>query len=359
MVVNGELAVNFASNGYLGLSTHPDVIAAMCREAARTGTSSTASRVVGGNLSSTSALERALASLEGREDAVVFSSGYHANTAVLGALGRLVPNCVVVSDALNHASIVDGCRLAKCTVAVYDHLDVEHVQSILHHLGDVPAVVVTESRFSMDGDVADLAALSAVCDRHSAMFIVDEAHSTGVDGQGRGLVHTLGLGDHVDLIVGTLGKALGVHGAFVAGDRVAIRWLENAARPFLYTTALPGPIAAAALAALEVLDRERPFEGLWRNIHALHDALNERGLMHHLGSAAPGPIVPIVVGSPQRAVALQRGLARRGLLAVAIRPPTVPDGTSRVRISIRADHTAQHIERLADALAEALDELDD
>jgi 7-keto-8-aminopelargonate synthetase-like enzyme len=204
----------------------------------------------------------------------------------------------------------------------------------------------------MDGDVAPLAQIAALCEQHQAALIVDEAHSTGIDGGGRGLVHELGLGARVHAVVGTLGKSLGAQGAFVAGSTLLIHWLENSARSFIYSTALSPPLAAAAQAAIQVLLDERPDLALWQNIGRIRDRLSSAGLLALVPESARGPILPIVVGAAERALAAQEILERSGVLAVAIRPPTVPAGTSRIRISLRADHDESDLEALVAALLE-------
>lgn len=362
--VGGRQLWSFASNGYLGLSTHPRVVGALVHEAERTGASASASRQVAGNLVAHHELEHALAALKGAEQALVFSSGYAANLGVLGALGRALDVALgdddrapplFVSDALNHASIIDGCRLSGAEVAIYPHGDAAAAEALLARARAEGrrALLVTESRFSMDGDVAPLAALAAACRAHGAALVVDEAHATGVDGEGRGLVHALGLADHVDVVVGTLGKALGAHGAFVAGARATVRYLENAARPFVFSTGLPAHLAAAALAALAVLREERPDRALAQNVATLRMLLAERGVDAAVAPGATGPILPVRVGAPARALALAHHLMEHQVLAVAIRPPTVPEGTARVRLSVRADHPPKALVALADALASA------
>lgn len=347
VVVRGRELKNFASNAYLGLGTHPEVIAACVREAAVSGASSTASRLISGNLEATAALERSIAALKGTEDALVFSSGYLANLGVCCALGAaLDEKAIFLSDALNHASLIDGCRLSKAELEIYAHADAEDVARRLRAAAarGLRAVILTESRFSMDGDLAPLRALAELAEQFDATLVVDEAHSTGVDGDGRGLVHALGLDARVDVVIGTLGKALGAHGAFVAGTRTLCRWLENAARSFVFTTGLPGPIAAAARAAIDVLCRDRPDKALWSNVQVLRDALAPKQIAVH------GPIVPVILGDPARTVAAAHQLERAGFLVGAVRPPTVPDGTSRLRITVRADHREEDLVALAEQL---------
>ncbi|MCC7073129.1 MAG: aminotransferase class I/II-fold pyridoxal phosphate-dependent enzyme [Deltaproteobacteria bacterium] len=362
--VRGRELWNFASNSYLGLSTHPRVVAALVAEAERTGASSTASRQVAGNLAAHQQLETALAELKRQEEALLFSSGYAANLGVLGALGRALDVAsgehdaappLFVSDALNHASIIDGCRLSGAEVAIYPHGNAAAAYLLLARarVEGRRALLVTESRFSMDGDVAPLAALAQACRTHGAALVVDEAHATGVDGEGRGIVHELGLAAKVDVVVGTLGKALGAHGAYAAGARATMRYLENAARPFVYSTGLPAHLAAAALAALVVLREERPDRTLVAKVRALRALLAERALEDVVGRGADGPILPVRVGDPARAMTLARHLGEHEVLAVAIRPPTVPEGGARVRLSVRADHPHEALVALADALASA------
>lgn len=364
VTVDGRALWCFSSNGYLGLAQHPRVVAAAQREAAKSGTSSTSSRLVCGNLAVVDELEAALARLKGKDQALVFSSGYAANVGVLVALGVMLEQALeqpgarpplFLSDAQNHASIVDGCRLSGAEVLVYPHLDAAAVEVALARAATERrrALIVTESRFSMDGDLAPLPRLAAACRAHGAALVVDEAHATGIDGEGRGLVHALGVTDQVDVVVGTLGKALGAHGAFAAASGTLVRWLENAARTFVYSTGLPGCVAAAALAALHVLHDERPDRALAAKLATLRALLSARGLAGVIHQGASGPILPVVVGCSARALALQEHLLAHGVLGVAIRPPSVPEGGSRVRLSLCAEHPQQALVALADALSSA------
>jgi len=356
IIIDGESKLNFASNGYLGLSVHPKVIAALSAGAEEFGTSSAASRLVTGNTSVGQKLEKALAALKGTEDALLMSSGYQANLGVLQAISALYADqnqtLTLFSDALNHASLVDGCRQTRANVVVYPHRDTRFLRKALSAHEGQAKFIITESRFSMDGDIAPLAELAALKKEFSAGLFVDEAHATGVDGEGRGLIHELKLVKDVDFIVGTLGKGLGTHGAFVAGQRRYLRWVENTARSFIYSTALPGAIASATLAALEVLEDERPFEKLAENVRYIREALKQKSLGFLIAPDADGPILPIIVGSPDRALNLQKYLMNKGILAVAMRPPTVPAGTCRIRLSIRADHDQRDLDQLIDVLKE-------
>ena len=324
--------VAFASNDYLGLSVHPTVVAAAHEALDHWGTGAGASRLVTGSRPVHEELEAALAAVKHTERAAVFPTGFAANLGVLGAFGdRGVRIC---SDELNHASIIDGARLSHAEVAVYRHRDVDHLERLLRDATG-PAIVVTDVVFSMDGDVAPVKDIAAACRRHGALLIVDEAHSV--------------LGPDIDadvagtdvLRVGTLSKTLGSLGGFVAGRRSFIDLLENRARPYIFTTAPTPPDAAAALAALRLLSTA---EG---------DRLRTR-LANHVARVAPGhgsPIIPIILGSDERAVAASAALRDHGVWVPAIRPPTVAPGTARLRITLSAAHTSGHIALVLDALA--------
>ena len=328
---DGRTIVSFASNDYLGLSQHPAVVRAAADALERWGTGSGSARLIVGSRPVHRELESELAAWKGTEAALVFPTGFAANLGVLTTFATA--GVLVVSDELNHASIIDGCRLARGRVEIARHRDVAHVDALLSaHQG--PAIVVTDTVFSMDGDEAPLDELLDVCARHDALLVVDEAHAV--------------LGPHVPeypniLRVGTMSKTLGALGGFVAGPRAFIDLVINAARPFIFTTAPTPADSAAALAALRVL---RSSEG-----HALID-----GLRSHVERVAPGhpsPIVPIVLGDEQRALdASTILLDDHGLLVPAIRPPTVAPGTSRLRIALSAAHTDDEVDRLAKALAE-------
>lgn len=326
-----DRTVSFASNDYLGLIAHPAVVAAACEAAGRWGPGAGASRLVVGSRPVHDELEAALAEWKGAEAALLFSSGYTANLGVLTTFG--VAGTRILSDESNHASIVDGCRLARAEVSVYRHADLDHLAELLRERGGERCVVVTDSVFSMDGDEAPVAALSELCASHGALLVLDEAHAV--------------LGPHVAvppdadvLRVGTLSKTLGAQGGFVAGSRSFVELLVNRARPFVFSTALAPPSAAAALAALGVV---RSAEG---------DALVAR-LRAHVERVAPGnpsPIVPIVLGDEERALAASEALLARGIVVPAIRPPTVPVGTSRLRVALSAAHTDEQLARLVEAL---------
>jgi 8-amino-7-oxononanoate synthase len=352
----GEL-VNFSSNDYLALAGDPRLARAAARAARAFGTGAGASPLVSGLLPDLRALERRLARWEGTESALVFSSGYVANLALVSTL--VGPEDLLFSDALNHASLIDGCRLARAETAVYRHNDLGHLRDLLLRSRERMKpprrrLIVTDSIFSMDGDGAPLSELLELACAFDALLLVDEAHATGVLGpNGRGLSDGLPTGaDREERLikVGTLSKALGAQGGFVVGSCRLIDWLVNHARPYIFSTALAPPTAAAARKAIDLVEQEPERR---TRLQALGERL--RTGLRALG-LDPGPsvcqIVPVVVGEPTRTVALSRRLARRGFLVPAIRPPSVPPGTARLRVSVTAGHTENDIDGLLQAIRE-------
>lgn len=334
--IDGRTVVNFASNNYLDLAGHPAVAEAAARGVREWGAGATASRLMGGTLALHRQLEEALADHKGTEAALVFPSGYQANVGSLTAL--LSPEDTVVLDRLAHASLVDGARLSRARLKVFRHNDPEDLEKVLGRLGGGgERWVLVESVYSMDGDRAPLAELSAVCRRRGARLYVDEAHGTGVWGpQGRGVVNDLGLEKEVDVCMGTLSKALGAQGGFVGGSRALVDWLQNKARAYIYSTALAPASAGAALAALSIA---REDDAGRKKLFALSARLRAG-----LGLEGDGPIVPVVVGETSAALDLSAALWDAGFLAPAVRPPTVPEGTARVRFSLTAGHTEEQID---------------
>jgi 8-amino-7-oxononanoate synthase len=337
VTLDGRRVVSYASNDYLGLAGHPAVAAAAHEALDRWGLGAGASRLVVGHRSHHEELEGELADWKGTEAALTMPTGYMANVSVLAALADR-PEVLIVSDELNHASIVDGCRLARGTVAIARHADVDHVDALLvAHQG--PAIVVTDTVFSMDGDEAPIAELTEVCGRRGACLVLDEAHA--VLGPEVDLAAAEHLGAEV-VRVGTLSKALGSVGGFVAARRSVIDLLVNVARPFIFTTGTTSADTAGALAALRIV-RSAEGEGLRARLRA------------HIDAVAPGhpsPIIPVLLGSEQAALDAADHLLAQGLLVPAIRPPTVAVGTSRLRVALSAAHTDDHIERLVKALAD-------
>lgn len=337
------------SNDYLGLRDDPALAHAASRAAHQHGTGAGASRLVSGTLPLHAAVEARLADWLRVERCVLFNSGYQANVGLLGAL--LEPGDLVVSDAWNHASLIDGIRLTKAERVVTPHSDVSAIDRALANWhGTGVALVIVEAIYSMDGDAAPLEALAEVCDRHGATLVVDEAHALGVVGEGgRGLVAKLGLEARVPVRVGTCGKSLGASGAFVAGSAALGAWLENAARSYVYSTAIAPPTLGAIEAAVDVLAAGERQSALQRQIAALRAALASYGWQVPDAASA---IVPVIVGEPDVAVRLSEALLRRGWFVQAIRPPTVPPGTSRLRVTVQATYESG----LASAFASALTE---
>ena len=352
--IEGRELVSWCSNDYLGLSQHPALIEAASRAAADCGIGGRASRLLAGTTRWHLRLEERLAAWFGAESAIVFSSGYLAN---LGAVAALCSSQdVVLIDRLAHASLVDAARASRATLRVFRHNDMGQVASLLsQHPQARRRVIITEGVFSMEGDRAPLAELAGLADAHEAMVYVDDAHGAFVTGAtGRGSPEAAGLPHARFLYMGTLGKALGCQGGFVIGPRPLVEFLRNRAKTFIYTTALAGPVAASAAAALDLLERDpsRPALLLER-VRQLHERLAPVA-----PTPLPGPshIVPIIVGSAERALALSRRLWDRGFWAPAIRPPTIPEGGARLRVSVTALHTQAQIDALADALRDALAE---
>lgn len=350
LVIDGRELVNFGSNDYLGLAGDPRLAAAAAEAAADEGWGSGASPLVCGRSRSHARLEEAIAQFEGSEAALVFPSGFAAN---LGTAAALVgPGDVVFSDRNNHASLLDGCRLSRADVRAYPHGDWRRLGRLLSVAGkNRRRLIVTDSLFSMDGDLAPLDRLADVADARGAMLMIDEAHATGVFGErGRGVAEHLGVSDRMHVRVGTLSKALGSVGGFVAGSGSLVEWLVNRARPYVFSTAGPPAAAAAAAAALEIVQNEpHRRQTLLARAEELRAELRRQG-WNLAGSTSQ--IIPLVVGEPDRAVELAGALRQRGLFVPAIRPPTVADGRACLRISLSFAHTPEMIERLVEALGE-------
>ena len=351
IILEGQEVLLFSSNNYLGLANHPALKRAAQEAIERYGCGSGASRLISGSMAVHHELENRLAALKKTEAALVFPTGYHANIGVLSAL--MGPGDTILSDSLNHASIIDGCRLSRADTRVYRHADTEHLGELLKAC---PAtgqrLIVTDSVFSMDGDLAPLAEIMSLARQYDAWVMVDEAHATGVFGpHGGGLVEELGLTEEVDIQMGTLGKALGCVGAFVAGSHELIDWLVNRARSFIYTTAIPPAVAASVLAALDIVEQEpERRRWLWDNTRVLADGL--RSLGYTLG-ATRSQILPVIIGEARATMVVAHAILQRGVFAHGIRPPTVPEGTSRIRVTPMATHTQDHLSRTLDAFAAA------
>jgi 8-amino-7-oxononanoate synthase len=350
-IASGQGAlVNFASNDYLALAANVRVIEAAANAAAREGWGAGASPLVSGYSASHFRLEAQLAELLGTEAALVMPSGFATNVGTICALvGR---GDAVFGDAKNHASLIDGCRLSRAEVFVYPHGDCQALEQLLRsHETQGRRLIVTDSLFSMDGDVAPLANLAELAASFGAMLLVDEAHATGVFGRrGSGLVEQFGLAENVHVRVGTLSKALGSSGGFVAGRTLLVEWLTNRARPYIFSTAHPAAASAAASAALDIVGSEP-----WRRERVLASAADLRSRLQAQGwdvGDSNSQIIPLIVGDAQRAMRLAECLRERGIWAPGIRPPSVPAGQSLVRLSITAGHSTDQLAHLVAALAE-------
>jgi glycine C-acetyltransferase/8-amino-7-oxononanoate synthase len=354
VLLGGREVLLLCSNNYLGLADHPKVREAAAAAALRWGAGAGASRLISGNMEPHRGLESRLAEFKGYEAALLFGSGYLANTGTIAALAG--EGEVVFSDELNHASIVDGCRLSRAETFVYRHGDLEHLAWGLSEAGGRGALIVSDGVFSMDGDIAPLAELAELARRHDCRLMVDEAHATGAVGPGgRGSVAAAGLEGEVDVIVGTLGKALGAYGAYVCASGETVDFLVNTARPFIFSTAPPPPAIGAAAAALELLESEpqRPLL-LQENAATLRTALAAEGLT---AGRSRTQIVPIEVGDAELTMELCERVLERGVFAQGIRPPTVPEGSSRLRFTVMSTHAAAELERAAKLVGAAAREI--
>ena len=348
VVVEGQRLVDFCSNDYLGLARHPKIVATMCDTAVRTGVGSGAAHLVTGHGREHAALEEEIAAFTGRERALLFSTGYMANLAVICALADRGE--VVLLDRLDHASLIDGALLSGARFSRYAHGDGAAAERALIEHKDEVSVLATDGVFSMDGDIARLPSIARACLKKKAWLIVDDAHGIGVLGaRGRGtLEHYEMDSDEVPVLVGTLGKALGTFGAFVAGSNELIELLIQKARTYIYTTALPQPIAAATRTALKLVDEES-----WRRERVLALTARFRAAARQLDlplGTSDTPIQPVILGTPEAALSAQKALWEAGFWVVAIRPPTVPAGSARLRITLSAAHTESEVDALVETL---------
>ena len=354
VVVDGRRAILLCSNNYLGLATDPAVVEAAREATARYGAGSGSSRLISGTLRLHSDLEERIAEWKGAERALVFGSGYHANLGVIQALVR--SGDLVLSDELNHASLIDGCRLSRAEVRVYPHKDLDRLADELARADARRVLIVTDSIFSMDGDRAPLVEICELAERHGAAVMVDEAHATGLLGaHGSGLVEELGLRGRVLVEMGTLSKALGSYGAYIAGNASLVELLVNRARTFIFTTGLPPAAAGAAHEAVAIVQREpERRERLWRNARTIHTAVAAAGVEM---PALESPILPVVLGGENRTMNACERLLARGVFVQGIRPPTVAPGTSRLRVTVMATHTEEQMARAGAAIVDTLREL--
>ena len=338
----GRQILLLASNDYLGLAMHPEVIQASVEATQRFGAGAGAARLISGSLPPHQDLESALAQFKGTEAALTFSSGYLANIGTIPAL--IEQGGLILADRLCHASLIDGCRLSAADFRVYRHNDTGHLQSLLAKRRRARrTLIVTDGLFSMDGDLAPLPELSRLAQAYEADLYIDDAHGTGVMGpHGRGTAEHFGLDTQIPFQMGTLGKAFGSSGAYLTGSSTLIRYLINTSRSFIFTTAPPPSSVAAALTALRVIQREPERRArLWANRERLFSGLTQLGFSL---SPSVSPIMPILVGNAETALVFAEHLFAEGVYAPAVRPPTVPDATSRIRVTVSSEHTTSHID---------------
>jgi len=348
---DGKEVINLASNNYLGLTTHPKLREAARRAVERFGVGSGAVRTISGTMSIHMQLEERIAAFKNVEACVVFQSGFAANAGTVSAI--LTPEDHIVSDELNHASIIDGCRLSKARIHVFPHKDVPAAERILADLDSAPGrkLLISDGVFSMDGDIGPLPGLVEAAERHGAIMMVDDAHSSGVLGRnGRGTIDHFGLHGRVHVQVGTLSKAIGVLGGYVCGSRDLIEFLYHRARPFLFSTSHPPAVAAACLAAFDVLEQEpERIDRLWENTRYFKRGLTDAGFNTGISET---PITPVIVGEAAAAHQFSRELFNGGVLATGIGFPTVPKGKARVRTIVTSEHTRAELDRALDVFRE-------
>jgi 8-amino-7-oxononanoate synthase len=345
--VEGREVLLLASNNYLGLANHPHIKCAAMKAIEDFGVGSGASRLISGTLTPHVYLERDLAHMKGVEASLTFSSGYVTNLGIIPILAK--GGNLIFADRLCHASLLDGCRLSRATLRIFHHNDLDHLKRLLSKYFCPSPLIITEGVFSMDGDLAPLPEMVHLAQEFEATLLVDDAHGTGVMGAtGRGTVEHFGLDPRHMLHMGTLSKAIGSSGGFVAGSKNLVTYLLNTSRSFIYTTAPPPAMASAARAALAIIQNEpqRRIQ-LWRNREFLHTRLVEMGFQL---TNTQSPILPIIVKDPELAVQMSHHLRKEGVWIPAIRPPTVPKGTSRLRITVTAEHSIEQLERACQAL---------
>ena len=346
--IENQEYLSFCSNNYLGLANHPFVKKAAIDAVEQYGWGTGASRLISGNMELHEKLECEISRLKNKRSSLVFPTGYMAN---LGTICALVgKEDIVICDKLNHASIIDGCRLSGATLRVYPHCDVIKLEKILRNSTHYRRkLIVTDSVFSMDGDLAPLPDIVTIADNHHAKVMVDEAHGTGIFGKnGAGVVEHFGLENEISIVMGTLSKAIGSLGGFVSGDIDLIHYIRNKARTFIYTTSLPPAVCAASIAGITIIRNDPSLRhALWNNIHYLKERLASLDLKI---VPSESPIIPILIGNAKKTLDTAKFLFERGILIPAIRPPTVPEKSSRLRITVMSSHTRDDLEKLLDIL---------
>ena len=348
--IKGKTYLSFCSNNYLGLANNPLVIKAVKDAVGKYGWGAGASRLVSGNMRLHEVLEGEISKFKGKEASIVFPTGYMAN---IGTISSLVSKGdLVICDKLNHASIIDGCRLSGAGFRVYPHCDMKKLENILKKATQYSRkLIVTDTVFSMDGDIAPLPDIVRIAHKYKAMVMADEAHGTGVFGKrGGGVVEHFNLSKKVDIVMGTLSKAVGSLGGYVSGDEDLINFLRNKARPFMYTTALPPAVCAASIAGIKLIRKNpSPRKSLWNNVRYLKEKLD---LLNFNLIPSDSPIIPILIGDAKKAVDVSKLLYKKGILIPAIRPPTVPARSSRLRMTVMSTHTRKDLERLLEVLSD-------
>ena len=353
--VDGKEVINLSSNNYLGLTTHPKLVEAAVNATKWYGVGSGAVRTIAGTMTLHEELERRLATFKHTEASLTFQSGFTANTGVLQSL--LKEDDVIISDQLNHASIIDGIRLSRAPRKIYPHKDMDGLEKVLKESQDARVrLVVTDGVFSMDGDIAPMPDIVNLAERYGAITMIDDAHASGVLGKnGRGTVNHFGLDGRVQIQIGTLSKAIGAVGGYVAGDQILRDFLIHMARPFLFSTSQPPGVVASCIAAIDVLEQEPEIiDRLWDNTRFFKEKLTELGF--NTGHSET-PITPVIVGDAPKAMALSDKLFERGVFAQGIGYPTVAQGQARLRTMISAAHTREQLQTALDAIAEAGREL--
>lgn len=343
IIIDGKKVLLMCSNDYLGLANHPELRDAALKAIEKYGVGAGSSRLISGNMELHIMLEERIAAFKGTESALLFNSGYHANTGIIPAMvGR---GDIIFSDELNHASIIDGCRLSFAETVVYPHRNMNFLEDALKKSVYRRKLIVTDAVFSMDGDIAPLPEIIKLGERYNAFIMVDEAHSTGVLGErGRGVREFFGIDNDIDILMGTLGKALGCFGAYAAVSRQMRDYLTNRARSFIFTTALPPAICASAIRAMDIIENNPAIvKRLHKNIECLSNGLRSVGISYI--SEQNIPVYPIIIGDAQKTMTICGHLFDEGVFIQGIRPPTVPEGTSRLRLTVTAGHTGEHISR--------------
>lgn len=350
VTINGKEIILLCGNNYLGLANHPAIKKAAIKAIREYGCGSGASRLISGTMTLHHELEKKIAQFKETDSALIFNSGYHANMGVLPSLMK--NKDVIFCDELNHASIIDGCRLSKAETVFYPHKDMNLLEELLKKPGKYKKkIIVTDGIFSMDGDLAPLPDIVSLAEKYSAFSMVDDAHATGVFGKkGKGSVEHFNLSKKIDIQMGTLGKALGSFGAFIAGSKELTDYLINRSRPFIYTTALPPAVLAASIAAIDMIQSKPVFrKKLWKNVNYFKEGLKKRGF-NKVNSDSQ--IIPIIIGDTKKTVAAGKYLFGKGVFVVGIRPPTVPRRKERLRITIMASHNRKDLDYALNILEE-------